>query len=133
MAVAARELAGIPLFWSLSEGDLDALGDWFDVKTTSEGVEVTCEGASGYTFYVIADGSAVVTSDGTELATLGPGDFFGERAILGDGCRTATVTTTSPARLFVMFGTEFRRLQQAHPEIAARLEGEVRELSGASS
>ena len=133
MAVAPRELAAIPLFSSLSESDLGALGEWLDVKTVSEGVDVACEGASGYTFYVIADGTAVVTSDGTELATLGPGDCFGERAILGDGRRSATVTTTSPARLFVMFGTEFRQLQQAYPEIAARLEGEVRQLSATGS
>jgi voltage-gated potassium channel len=53
---------------------------------------------------------------------LGPGDYFGEVAILGDGRRSATVTTTSPARVLVLFGTEFRRLQQEHPEIAARLE-----------
>lgn len=80
------------------------------------------EGASGYSFFLLVDGTAVVTAGGTQLATLGPGDFFGEMAILGDGRRTATVTTTSSARLFVMFGTEFRRLQQAYPEIAARLE-----------
>jgi CRP-like cAMP-binding protein len=42
-------------------------------------------------------------------------------AILGHGRRTATVTTTRPTKLFVMFGTEFRQLQQAHPEIAAAL------------
>jgi hypothetical protein len=48
-------------------------------------------------------------------------DWF-EVAILGDGRRSATVTTTSPATLLVMFGTEFRRLQEAQPEIAARLD-----------
>ncbi len=71
---------------------------------------------------MIAQGNAVVSADGDELATLGPGDFFGEVAILGGGRRSATVTTTSPATLLVMFGTEFRRLQEAQPEVAARLE-----------
>jgi CRP-like cAMP-binding protein len=42
-------------------------------------------------------------------------------AILGDGRRSATVTSTSPVRLLVMFGTEFRRLEAAHPEIAAQI------------
>jgi CRP-like cAMP-binding protein len=83
---------------------------------------VAGEGAPGYSFFVITQGNAVVSSDGDELATLGPGDFFGEVAILGDGRRSATVTTNSPAALLIMFGTEFRRLQEAQPEVAARLE-----------
>jgi voltage-gated potassium channel len=58
--------------------------------------------------------------------TLGPGDFFGELAILGDGVRTATVTTTSPSRLLVLFGTEFRQLQQEQPDLASRIEAGVR-------
>ena len=48
-------------------------------------------------------------------------------AILGDGRRSATVTTTSPSRLLTLFGTEFRRLQQTHPEIAQRIEATMRE------
>lgn len=60
------------------------------------------------------------------MNTLGPGDFFGELAILGDGVRTATVTTTSPSRLLVLFGTEFRQLQQEHPDLASRIEAGVR-------
>ena len=46
-------------------------------------------------------------------------------AILGDGRRNATVTTTTPAKLFFLFGTEFRRLQQAQPEVAQRLEADM--------
>lgn len=122
MAVPPADLAVVPLFASLSQAELDTLGDWFDVSSVGEGVRVASEGASGYSFFVIADGTVAVTNDGTHLATLGPGDFFGEMAIIGDGRRVASVTTTSPARLFVMFGTEFRRLQQEHPEIAAQLE-----------
>jgi CRP-like cAMP-binding protein len=55
------------------------------------------------------------------VANLGPGDFFGEIAILGHGRRTATVTTTSPVTLLVMFGAEFRRLEAAHPDIASSI------------
>ena len=83
------------------------------------------EGATGYSFYVLLDGSAVVTAEGATVATYTPGDFFGEMAILGEGRRTATVTTTSPSRVLVMFGTNFRQLQQAQPAIAQRLEEEM--------
>jgi voltage-gated potassium channel len=122
MAVSPAELAAIPLFASLSPGELTELADWFGAKTAGAGVRLAGEGAAGYSFFVIAAGSAVVTSNGSELGTLGPGDFFGEIAIIGDGRRSATVTTTTPARVLVMFGTEFRQLQQAHPAIAAQLE-----------
>jgi CRP-like cAMP-binding protein len=67
------------------------------------------------------EGTAAVTSEGRTLAVLAPGDFFGEVAILGDGRRTATVTSRSPVRLLVLFGTEFRQLEAAHPEIASRI------------
>jgi CRP-like cAMP-binding protein len=123
----ADDLADIPLFDSLSEDELEQLAAWFEVKTVSGGVRLASEGASGYSFYVLVEGSAVVTAEDETVATYGPGDFFGEIAILGDGRRTATVTTTSPARLLVLFGTEFRGMQQSQPEIAGRLEAAMRQ------
>jgi len=133
MAVSPADLASIPLFASLTSQELDELASWFETKTAGEGVRLAGEGASGYSFFVIADGNAVVTSNGSELATLGPGDFFGEIAILDGGRRTATVTTTTPTRLLVMFGTEFRQLQQAHPAIAAQLETAMAARAGRRS
>jgi CRP-like cAMP-binding protein len=122
----APQLASIPLFESLSVSDLHELAGWFDVQEASEGVRLTGEGAAGYSFYVLLEGTAAVVADGSTLAELGPGDFFGEMAILGGGRRMATVTTTSPARLLFMFGTEFRRLQAAQPDVAAQIEETVR-------
>ena len=116
------DLTGVPLFEPLSSDELAELANWFDVRTAPEGMSLAGEGDSGYSFYVILEGEVLVTVDGATVATLGPGDFFGEMAILGGGRRNATVTTTTPSRLLVMFGTDFRRLQQEHPEIAARLE-----------
>ena len=124
--VRADELAEIPLFASLSEASREKLAPWFEATTAGEGVRLTGEGAAGYSFFILAEGGAVVTSDGATLANLGPGDFFGEVAILGDGRRSATVTTTSPANL-LMFGGEFRRLQQEHPDLADRIEEAMRQ------
>jgi voltage-gated potassium channel len=133
LTASAEELSAIPLFSSLSDADLLELTKWFDVQTASEGVRLTGEGAAGYSFFILTQGSAVVTFEGADLAALGPGDFFGEIAILGNGRRTATVTTTSPARLLVMFGTEFRELQRAQPEIAGRVEEAMRQRIAARS
>jgi CRP-like cAMP-binding protein len=124
---SASQLATIPLFESVSSSDLDEVAKWFDVQIASEGVRLIGEGASGYSFFILTTGSAAVTTEDGRLADLGPGDFFGEIAILGDGRRTATVTTTSPSQLLVMFGTEFRRLQTAHPDIAGRIEEAMRQ------
>jgi CRP-like cAMP-binding protein len=125
--VDPAELASIPLFDSLNDDDRRELAAWFDVKTVSEGVKLASEGAAGYSFFVLVDGSAIVESDGTVVATYAPGDFFGEMSILEARPRSATVTTTSPSKLLEMFGTEFRRLQQTHPPIAAELERVTRE------
>jgi len=133
MTVSPADLAAIPLLASLTPDELDELAGWFEPKTADEGVKLCGEGASGYSFFVLVAGSAVVTSNGAELRTLGPGDFFGEVAILDGGRRTATVTTTSPAQLLVLFGTEFRQLQHAYPAIAAQLEAAVAARIGSRS
>jgi CRP-like cAMP-binding protein len=116
-----EDLASVPLFSSLDEERLKALADWFHVQNAGEGIRLVGEGAPGYTFFVIVDGAATVRTADDRVAELGPGDFFGEMAILGDGRRNATVTSTTPIRLLVMFGTEFRRLEAEYPEIGSRI------------
>lgn len=121
LVAGVEDIASVPLFKQLDDDQLSELATWFHAQNAGESVRLVGEGAHGYTFFILMDGTAAVTSEGQSVATLGPGDFFGEIAILGDGRRTATVTSTSPVRLLVMFGTEFRRLEAAHPEIATRL------------
>jgi CRP-like cAMP-binding protein len=119
---SANELANVPLFASMQESELQELTSSFNEKTVDAGARLIGEGAPGYSFFVLIEGNAVVTSGTRTVGDLGPGDFFGEIAILRHSRRTASVTTTSPARLLVMLGGEFHRLQQAQPEIAARIE-----------
>jgi voltage-gated potassium channel len=129
---AADDLAGIPLFATLEPDEQAAIAPWFELEDVSPGVKLTGEGASGYSFYVLRDGAATVSIDGREVRTLGPEDFFGELALLGDGRRTATVTTAAPSRVLVLFGTEFRQLQQMYPELASRIESGLREIAQAA-
>jgi len=116
------DLAVVPLFESLSEPELTELAGWFEVKDVNAGVRLTGEGATGYSFFVLSEGEVTVTAHGESIASLGPGDFFGEMALLGAGRRQATVSTTSPARLLVLFGDDFHRLQASHPGITAKIE-----------
>jgi CRP-like cAMP-binding protein len=117
-----NDLTGIPLFAGMSDEERASLAEWFEISDASPGMALVTEGASGYSFYVLIDGAAEVTVGDETVATYGPGDFFGEMAILGGGRRNATVTVTAPSRLLSMFGTEFRMLQEVQPDVAARLE-----------
>jgi CRP-like cAMP-binding protein len=126
-AASPSDLASAPLFAALSEPELAQAAEWFDVRAVAAGVRLVGEGTTGLSFFVILDGSATVTSGGGAVATLGPGDFFGEMALLGGGRRTATVTTGAPTRVLVLFGEDFRRLQAAHPAIAERIQATVRD------
>jgi CRP-like cAMP-binding protein len=133
MRVATTDdLVGLPLFESLEASDRETIAPWFEVQDVSAGVKLTGEGAPGYSFFVLRDGAATVTINGIEVRTLAAGDFFGELAILGEGRRTATVTTDSPSEVLVLFGTEFRRLQQEYPELAQRVESALRETAQAA-
>ncbi len=112
------DFAGIALLDDLEPEELAKIAPW-------PGVNLTGEGTSGYSFFILSDGTARVTVDGVEVNTLGPGHFFGELALLGDGVRTATVTTTSPSRLLVLFGTEFGSSSRS-TRLASRIEAGVR-------
>jgi CPA1 family monovalent cation:H+ antiporter len=124
---SVNDLNGIPLFAGLTDEERASLAEFFEVSDASPGRALVTEGASGYSFYVLIDGAAEVTVGGETVATYGPGDFFGEMAILGGGRRNATVTITTPSRLLSMFGTEFRMLQEVQPDVAARLQETMRQ------
>ncbi|HEY7179216.1 MAG TPA: cyclic nucleotide-binding domain-containing protein [Gaiella sp.] len=112
------DLTEVPLFDDLDEGERIELARWFEERSVGPGVRLVGEGTVGYSFFVLVGGAAEVVSGDETLGQLVPGDFFGEVAILGDGRRSATVTTTEPSKVLAMFGTEFRRLQAAQPAIA---------------
>jgi CRP-like cAMP-binding protein len=133
MATAtADDLAGLTLFEALNANERAAIAPWFDVEEISADVKLIGEGCPGYSFFVLQEGSGTVTINGIEVRTLSAGDFFGELALLGDGTRTATVTTASPSRVLVLFGTEFRQLQQEYPDLAAQIESGLREIAQAA-
>jgi len=124
--VHPSDLASLPLFESLSESELAEVAAWFEVRGVGAGVRLVCEGATGYSFFVIHDGEVAVTVHGDEIVTLRAGEFFGELALLGTGRRTATVMTTKPSRMLVLFGNDFARLRTKYPAIAAELEAAMR-------
>ena len=120
-APTADDLTQVPLLAKLSDDDRAALAPRFEVEERSPGSRLVTQGTSGYAFYVLAEGRAMVEQDGRTLREIGPGDHFGEFAIIGDGRRTATVTALTPVVLWALFGTVFRALEASHPELADAL------------
>ena len=82
------------------------------------GNRLTEEGRRGREFFILVEGAVAVRRGGRKLADLGPGDWFGEIAILTHKPRTATVTATSPVRLLVISDRAFRRVVETTPRIA---------------
>jgi CRP/FNR family cyclic AMP-dependent transcriptional regulator len=111
----------VPLFAGCSKGELEEIAHIADEIDLSEGKEMTREGSRGREFFVLLEGSADVSKDGTSINTLGAGDFFGEIALVSDSPRTATVTATSPVRALVITDRSFRRLLDEQPEIQRKV------------
>jgi CRP-like cAMP-binding protein len=90
-------------------------------RTFRPGDAVTEEGKGGVGFFVIADGTAKVTVGGTEVRTLGPGDYFGEIGLIADTDRTATITAEGPLRCYGMTSWDFRPLVESNASIAWKM------------
>ena len=85
------------------------------------------EGDFGHAVFAITSGTADVVHDGTVVNTLGPGDHFGEIAVLSGGRRSASVVATSPLTLVTVFNREIWRLEREAPELAATLRDAIAE------
>ncbi len=114
-------IKAVPLFAGLSKRDLDSIAGIADELAVDEGTELTHEGATGHEFLVLAEGTADVRRGGRKVNTLRSGDFLGEIALVTGAPRTATVTTTSPARMLVITARDFRALLRRTPSIQLKV------------
>jgi CRP/FNR family cyclic AMP-dependent transcriptional regulator len=111
----------IALFSDLDERELRTVAGSMKERTFPAGSNVLEEGESGVGFFVIESGSARVSVGGSDVGTLGPGDHFGEIALIGDVDRTATITAETALRCYGMNAWTFRPLVEAHASIAWKL------------
>ena len=114
-------IKGVPLFTGLSKRELEEVAGIADELTIVEGAELTQEGAAGHEFLVLAEGTADVRRKGRKVNTLHSGDFLGEIALITGVPRTATVTTTEPARLLVITARDFKTLLRRTPSIQTKI------------
>jgi CRP/FNR family transcriptional regulator, cyclic AMP receptor protein len=110
-----------PLFQGCSKSELRALASTADELDLREGTVITREGRPGREFFVLISGTADVTKKGKAVAQLGPGDWFGEIALLTNAPRTATVTATSPVDVLVVTDRRFRNVVETMPSIALKI------------
>ena len=111
----------VPLFSRLSKSELRDLAMLADEIDLRDGKEMTRQGAAGREFFVLLEGTADVRKNGRKINTLGPGDFFGEIALVSREPRTATVTATSPVRTLVITDRSFRRLLDESPQVKTKV------------
>jgi len=114
-------LQRVPLFEHFEKGDLARLARSFKERTFDAGTTVAGEGKTGAGFFVIESGEATVSVRGDERRSLGPGDYFGEIALLDDGARSATITAVSDLRCYGLTSWEFRPLVESNASIAWKL------------
>jgi CRP-like cAMP-binding protein len=134
MADATDSLRRVPLFAQVDKKHLKRLEQRMQDRTFPEGHEIASEGESGVGFFLIEDGTAVVSVGGETRRELGPGDWFGEIALIDEGPRSATVTAGSDLRCRGMSAWEFRPFVQEHPEVAwPLLQALVRRLRDSES
>jgi CRP/FNR family transcriptional regulator, cyclic AMP receptor protein len=120
-------LNAIPLFAGLSRKELRALAPRADEVELEKGRTLVREGDWPYEFFAIEEGTVEVRRGDQLLGELGPGDFFGEMALVGDTRRNATVVATSPIKVVVMTGQAFRQTARELPEVASKIRAAVEE------
>jgi CRP-like cAMP-binding protein len=125
--VDPSRLKSIPLFAELSNQDRVQVARWADELEVPEGKHLVDQGRFAHEFFVIEKGTAEVRQGDEKLTELGPGDFFGEIALMEADRRTASVIATSPMQTIVMFGRDFRQMEAQMPSVAARIRQAIEE------
>ena len=129
-----KHLQGLALFERLSKDQLAEVARQADEIDVEAGKRLVSQGRFGYEFFVIQNGTAEVVNGDEHIADLGPGDFFGEMALLGDTVRNADVICSSPMTAMVMTDSAFRSLARRMPDVAEEIRAACRrrteELAG---
>ncbi len=120
-------LSRVPLFSGLDRAGLVQVGMLTDEIDLPSGQELLREGSPPHEFFLIVAGSVAIDRDGVRLNTLGPGDYFGEIALLDGGRRSATATAETAVRLLVLGTREFHSLMNEFPDVRVAV---LRTLAG---
>ena len=118
---SVQTLKKVPLFSGLNDRELQQIASSLRERRYNAGDKVTEEGHGGAGFFVIEEGEADVTVGGEERGSVGPGDYFGEIALLNDSPRTATLTARTDMLCYGLTPWDFRPLVETNSSIAWKL------------
>jgi cAMP-binding proteins - catabolite gene activator and regulatory subunit of cAMP-dependent protein kinases len=118
MALSTDQLKQVPLFSGLGDKDLKSIAATMRERTFKAGESATQEGQSGVGFFVIESGQASVDVGGREVRKLGPGDYFGEVALLAQAPRSATITAETDLLCWGLTPWDFKPLVERNASIA---------------
>ncbi len=114
-------LRSTPLFASVPDDTLARIAEIASEKSHAAGKVIVRQGGGAHAFHLIVDGEAEVSAGDALIATLGPGDHFGEIAVVNNAKRNATVTAITPVRVLAIDTISFRRLVGSDAALAATL------------
>ena len=114
-------LKKVPLFSGLDNRELEQIAGSMRERRVAAGDVVLEQGAGGAGFFVVDEGEADVTVDGKQVRTIGPGDYFGEIALLTGSDRTATVTAKTDMLCYGLTPWDFKPLVESNSTIAWKL------------
>jgi len=121
MAAPLDAIREVPLFHELDDAELEQVARLFKQRTFAVQETVAKEGSGGAAFYLIESGTATVTVGGQERRDLGPGDYFGEIALIDEGARSATITANEELVTYGLTFWDFRPLVQENAAICWKL------------
>lgn len=116
-----ERLGSVRLFEGMSKADLEHLNDISKIVHHDEGHTIISQDTLAAAFQLILEGEARVVRGGRTVARLGPGEFFGEMALIDQGTRTATVIAATSLTVLAIAAWDFRPLVQRRPQMAWRL------------
>jgi CRP/FNR family cyclic AMP-dependent transcriptional regulator len=121
MPVPPEILREVGLFDGLSDRDIQRLAEAWRARVFSAGDVILTEGEYGVGFYVIGEGTVTYSVNGEDVGSAGPGDYFGEIALVSDSPRSATVTAATDVTVYAMTLWDFRALVEEKADVASRL------------
>jgi CRP/FNR family transcriptional regulator, cyclic AMP receptor protein len=116
-----QRLRAVPLFSGLAKRELDLIVRQADHLRYPARYRVVREGTPGEEFWMVIEGELAVTRGGVQVATLGPGDYFGELAVIDPAPRDASVVATTPVELMVVGRRRFWATIEASPALMRKL------------
>jgi cAMP-dependent protein kinase regulator len=128
--VEVSQLQRVPLFAEVPEESLAKIAPFTKIDEFPEGKTVIKEGGYSNDFFVIEEGTAKVERDGEEIASLGPGDVFGEQGLLERQARSASIIASSDLKVIKIEHWELSRMRKSMPEVVEQLQSKVEERTG---